>query len=58
MGEGVGHLGRPVLGELLPQDGHDLLSEHVELLQHGLERDSAAVHHEQLALVHRRIRGR
>src|SRR5690625_3843710 len=38
-------------GELLAEHGHDLLTENVELLQHGLERQARVVHEEELALV-------
>ena len=47
----VRHVGRAVLGELLAQHGHDLLAEDVELLEHGLQRQTGVVHQEQLALV-------
>ena len=37
--------------ELLAQHRHDLVAEHVELLEHGLQRQAGVVDEEQLALV-------
>ena len=38
-------------GELAPQDRHDELAEHVDLLQDDLQRQAGVVDQEQLALV-------
>ena len=51
MDGGLGHTGRAQLSEFLAQDGHNLLTQHIDLLQNLLEGQACMIHQEELTLL-------